>query len=229
MHLAFYTDLPELIIVSNICLIFTIPEVLLHLHENYPFFIFFTQQMMKLVFDEEVQPEHIETFRKTLQRRRSPTTVFGTFAFCGKGVPRTPTFVIEKHMERQGTLRKSKKKLANASRNKAGSIAQIRESLRKKRHRHNTSDPQSLDHRSPSGSLTTDDDESVVDVNDISLKSEPIVVHGAERLSKLSYCGDYSRLKLGNIAKDSADGPWRICMVNVTYTACRRWGWSLVC
>ena len=54
--------------------------------------------MMKLIFDDEVEQEAIETFRKKLQRRRSPNTVIGTFAFCGKGVPRTPTFVIEKHM-----------------------------------------------------------------------------------------------------------------------------------
>lgn len=179
--------------------------------------------MLKLVFDDEVEQEAIETFRKKLQKRRSPNTVFGTFAFCGKGIARTPTFVIQKHMERQGTLRKTKKKLVNASRNKASSIAHIRGSLRKKRHRHNSSDPQGLDRQtSPSGSLTTDDDDSVLDINDISLKGEPVVVQGAERLSKLSYCGDYSRLKLGNIAKDSSEGPWRICMVNVTYTACRR-------
>ncbi|XP_020625172.1 myotubularin-related protein 13-like isoform X2 [Orbicella faveolata] len=181
-----------------------------------------TFQMLKLVFDEEVDQESIETFRKKLQKRHAPNTVFGTFAFCGKGIARTPTFVIQKHMERQGTLKKTKKKIVSASRHKASSIAHIRGSIRKRRHRHNLSDASSLDQqRSPSGSLTTDDDDSVQDINDISLKVEPVVVHGAERLSKLSYCGDYSRLKLGNIAKDSSIGPWRICMVNVTYTACR--------
>ena len=179
--------------------------------------------MLKLVFDEEVDQEAIETFRKKLQKRHAPNTVFGSFAFCGKGIARTPTFVIQKHMERQGTLKKTKTKLVSASRQKASSIAHLRGSMRKRRHRHNLADGSSLDqHRSPSGSLTTDDDDSVQDINDISLKVEPVVVHGAERLSKLSYCGDYSRLKLGNIAKDSSIGPWRICMVNVTYTACRR-------
>lgn len=174
--------------------------------------------MLKLVFDEEVEQEAIETFRKKLQRRHSPNTIFGSFAFCGKGIARTPTFVIQKHMERQGTLRKTKKKLVNASRHKT---SQLRGSLRKRKHRHN--DPNSLDsQRSPSGSLTTDDDDSVLDINDIPVKMEPAIVQGVERLSKLSYCGDYSRLRLGNIAKDSSVGPWRICMVNVTYTACRR-------
>ena len=179
--------------------------------------------MLKLVFDEEVDQEAIEIFRKKLQKRHAPNTVFGSFAFCGKGIARTPTFVIQKHMERQGTLKKTKKKIVSASRQKASSIAHLRGSMRKRRHRHNLSDGSSLDkQRSPSGSLTTDDDDSVQDINDISLKVEPVVVHGAERLSKLSYCNDYSRLKLGNIAKDSSIGPWRICMVNVTYTACRR-------
>lgn len=174
--------------------------------------------MMKLVFDEEVEQEVIELFRKKLQKRRSPNTVFGSFAFCGKGIARTPTFVIQKHMERQGTLKKTKNKLVNASRNKT---SQIRGSLRKRKHRH--ADLNGLETgRSPSGSLTTDDDDSVLDINEIPVKLEPAVVRGAERLSKLSYCGDYSRLKLGNIAKDSSVGPWRICMVNVTYTACRR-------
>lgn len=173
--------------------------------------------MLKLVFDEEVEQEAIETFRKSLQKRHSPNTIFGSFAFCGKGIARTPTFVIQKHMERQGTLRKTKNKLVSASRHKA---SHFRGSLRKRKHRHNTSDPDQQ--RSPSGSLTTDDDDSVLDINDIPVKMEPAIVQGAERLSKLSYCGDYSRLRLGNIAKDSSGGPWRICMVNVTYTACRR-------
>ena len=173
--------------------------------------------MMKLVFDEEVEQEAIEIFKKKLQKRRSPNTIFGTFAFCGKGIARTPTFVIQKHMERQGTLKKTKNKLVNASRHKT---SQIRGSLRKRKHRHNN-DPDSQ--RSPSGSLTTDDDDSVLDINDIPVKMEPAIVQGVERLSKLSYCGDYSRLKLGNIAKESSMGPWRICMVNVTYTACRRY------
>lgn len=177
--------------------------------------------MLKLVFDEEVEQEAIETFRKRLQKRHAPNTIFGSFAFCGKGIARTPTFVIQKHMERQGTLKKTKKKIVTASRQKASSIAHIRGSIRKRRHRHNASDNLEQQ-RSPSGSLTTDDDDSVLDINDIPLKVDPVIVQGAERLSKLSYCGDYSRLRLGNIAKDSSSGPWRICMVNVTYTACRR-------
>ena len=176
-------------------------------------------KLMKLVFDEEVEQEAIETFRKKLQRRRSPNTIFGSFAFCGKGIARTPTFVIQKHIERQGTLKKTKNKLVNASRHKT---SQIRGSLRKRKHRHNADSNGVDSQRSPSGSLTTDDDDSVLDINDIPVKMDPVVVHGAERLSKLSYCGDYSRLKLGNIAKESSAGPWRICMVNVTYTACRR-------
>ena len=174
---------------------------------------------MKLAFDEEVEQEAIETFRKKLQKRHLPNTIFGSFAFCGKGIGRTPTFVIHKHMDRQGTFKKTKNKLVSASRHKT---SQIRGSIRKRKHRHNT-DPNSIDgQRSPSGSLTTDDDDSVLELNDIPFKMEPAIVQGVERLSKLSYCGDYSRLKLGNVAKDSAIGPWRISMVNVTYTACRR-------
>ncbi|XP_074605890.1 myotubularin-related protein 13-like [Acropora palmata] len=176
-----------------------------------------TFQVMKLVFDEEVEQEVIESFRKKLQKRRSPNTVFGSFAFCGKGIARTPTFVIQKHVERQGTLKKTKNKLVNASRNKT---SQIRGSLRKRKHRH--ADSNGLEtSRSHSGSLTTDDDDSVLDINEIPVKVEPAIVQGADKLSKLSYCGDYSRLRFGNIAKDSLMGPWRICMVNVTYTACR--------
>ena len=173
---------------------------------------------MKLVFDEEVEQEAIESFRKKLLKRRSPNTIFGSFAFCGKGIARTPTFVIQKHMERQGTLKKTKNKLVNASRSKT---SQLRGSLRKRKHRHIDSNGLETS-RSPSGSLTTDDDDSVLDINEIPVKVEPAVVQGVERLSKLSYCGDYARLKLGNIEKDSSVGPWRICMVNVTYTACRR-------
>ncbi|XP_068760421.1 myotubularin-related protein 13-like [Montipora capricornis] len=176
-----------------------------------------TFQIMKLVFDEEVEQEAIESFRKKLLKRRSPNTIFGSFAFCGKGIARTPTFVIQKHMERQGTLKKTKNKLVNASRSKT---SQLRGSLRKRKHRHIDSNGLETS-RSPSGSLTTDDDDSVLDINEIPVKVEPAVVQGVERLSKLSYCGDYARLKLGNIEKDSSVGPWRICMVNVTYTACR--------
>ena len=178
---------------------------------------------MKLAFDEEVEQEVIQNFLKRLQKRHSPPTIFGTFAFCGKGLARTPTFVIQKHMERHGTLRKTKSKLVTASRTKASGISHIKGSIRKRKHRPNNSIGKTLEQqRSPSGSLTTDEDDAALELSDIPVKVEPVIVQGADRLSKLSYCGDYSRLKLGNIARDSSVGPWRISMVNVTYTACRR-------
>ena len=182
-------------------------------------------QLMKLVFDEEVGSEAVEAFRKKLQKLRAPPTVFSTFAFCGRGLVRTPTLVIQKHMERQGTLRKNRTRLvANATKNK---VVHFRGSLRKRSHKRTGRSPTSqsgsaLDNqRSPSGSLTTDDEESGLDPSDIPVGFTP-QVQGIDRLSKMPCCNDYSRLGFGSIVKDSAKGPWRISMVNFTYTVCRR-------
>ena len=174
---------------------------------------------MKLVFDEEVGAESVEAFKKKLQKLRAPHTVFSTFAFCGRGLVRTPTLVIQKHMERQGTLRKNKTRLvANATRNK---VVHIRGSLRKRGHKRGRTSSPTDNQRSPSGSLTTDDEESGLDPSDIPVHMVP-QVQGIDRLSKMPCCNDYARLGFGSIVKDPAKGPWRISMVNFTYTVCRR-------
>ena len=182
---------------------------------------------MKLAFDEEVGTETLELFRKRLNKLRYPVTVFNTFAFCGKGVARTPTMVVQKYIERQGTLKKTRAKLmANASRHK-GTMVHLKGSVKRKKYtlkskRDGSKSPEPLRAKSSSGSLGTEDG-SVVDLNDIPVKMETPQVHGIEILCKMPCCQDYSRLGFGNLLRGPPSGPWRISMVNFTYTGCRRW------
>ena len=182
---------------------------------------------MKLAFDEEVGTEKLELFRKRLQRLRYPTTVFSTFAFSGKGVARTPTMVVQKYIDRQGTLKKTRAKLmANATRHK-GTVVALKGSVKRKKYtlKHHKRDgnksPETKRSCSPSGSVDTENG-STVDLDDISPRMEAPTVHGIEMLSKMPCCQDYSRLGFGNLLKGPSAGPWRISMVNITYTGCRR-------
>jgi myotubularin-related protein 5/13 len=174
---------------------------------------------MKLAYDEEVGTEMVEMFRKRLHAVQAPQTVFSTFAFVGKGLGKTPTFVIKKQMERQGTLRKTRKKFHDlTSSSKRGSLPNLKSSTRRKKY--NVRDGHNPRAGSPSGSLT--DDDSVVDISDIPVKVDPAFVQGVDRLNRMPCCQDYSRLGFGNVSKGPGGGPWRISMVNYTYTVCRR-------
>ncbi|XP_048585296.1 myotubularin-related protein 13 isoform X2 [Nematostella vectensis] len=184
-----------------------------------------TFQLMKLVFDEEVGADAVLMFTKRIKKLRSPLTVFSSFAFIGKGLGRTPTVVIQKQMERKGTLRKTRKRFVDLTHSKRGGSfgSHLKGSMRKRRYHVKGSNDVRKRSGSPSGSITTDD-ESVVDLNDINdlqLYDEPNAVQGVDRLSSMPCCQDYSRLGFGNILRASAGGPWRISMVNYTYTVCR--------
>lgn len=175
---------------------------------------------MKLAYDEEVGAEMVEMFRKRLHAVQAPQTVFSSFAFVGKGLGRTPTFVIKKQMERQGTLRKTRKKfhdLTSSSKRSSHSLPNLKGSTRRKKYGVGNS-PRDRP-GSPSGSMT--DDDSVVDISDIPVKVDH-VVQGVDRLNSMPCCQDYSRLGFGNVSKGPGGGPWRITMVNYTYTVCRR-------
>ena len=176
-------------------------------------------QLMKLAYDEEVGTEMVELFRKRLHAVHAPQTVFSSFAFVGKGLGRTPTFVIKKQMERQGTLRKTRKKFHDlTTSSKRVSLPNLKGSTRRKKYGVGSS-PRDRP-GSPSGSMT--DDDSVVDISDIPVKVDP-VVQGVDRLNRMPCCQDYSRLGFGNVSKGPGGGPWRITMVNYTYTVCRRY------
>ncbi|XP_031559820.1 myotubularin-related protein 13-like [Actinia tenebrosa] len=183
-----------------------------------------TFQLMKLAYDEEVGTEMVEIFRKRLHTVQAPQTVFSSFAFVGKGLGRTPTFVIKKQMERQGTLRKTRKKFHDlTSSSKRGSLPNLKISARRKKYSAGSNPRDGPG--SPSGSMT--DDDSVVDISDIPVKVDPIV-QGVDRLNRMPCCQDYSRLGFGNVSKGPGGGPWRITMVNYTYTVCRSYPAVLV-
>lgn len=84
-------------------------------------------QMMKLAYDEEVGSDTVEMFRKRLHAIQAPQTVFSSFAFIGKGLARTETQVIRKQMDRQGTLRKTRKRFQDlTSSSRKGSISHLK-------------------------------------------------------------------------------------------------------
>ena len=184
---------------------------------------------MKLVFDEEVEAESVELFRKKITKLRYPMTIFNTFAFSGQSIHRTPTFISQRLDKRQGTLRKTKKNLSNFT-NKS-SMKHIRSSLRKRRHVHREGRgaDKTTERRSPSGSLerNIDDDNnsssSSIEMRDISLHMPDTMLKGVDRLNSMPCCQDYNRIGLGSLDKVNSSGPWRISMVNITYTVCRRY------
>lgn len=58
---------------------------------------------MKIVFDEEVGSDNVETFRKLVHKVRNPVRVFDTFTFVGHNTLQpTP---IHKQKEKNATIK----------------------------------------------------------------------------------------------------------------------------
>eukprot|EP00794_Sanderia_malayensis_P018071 gene18071-19880_t len=183
-------------------------------------------QLLKLCFDEEVDSELIESFRKSLQRLRWPQSVFATFAFAS-GV--TPS-VSRTLSQRMYTVKKSQKsQSAVASLTKKA--MQSKGSLRK--HKYALSEDstkrkyQSVNQQgSVDSSSAEDDDEeedgrvAAVRHDDVTIRIEA-AIQSADRLNETPLCHDYERVGLGSVTKLVPGSPWRLSMVNLRYTICR--------
>ncbi|CAE1243244.1 SBF1_2 [Acanthosepion pharaonis] len=75
-------------------------------------------QLMKIVFDEEVGSDNVETFRKLVHKVRNPVRVFDTFTFVGHSTLQpTP---IHKQKEKNATIKQFAKKTLIKTVRKAG-------------------------------------------------------------------------------------------------------------
>ena len=177
-----------------------------------------------MCFDEEVDAELIESFRKSLQRLRWPQTVFSTFAFASGAQPNIArtlsqrNYVIKKQQKSLSTVASLAKKKANQNR---GSL---------RRHKFAVTDDnskrkyQSVDQNNggeiPSDEETESEDPRIKQ-GSVSIKVET-PLQSADKLGETALCLDYERVGLGSVTKLVPGSPWRLSMANLNYSISRR-------
>lgn len=167
-----------------------------------------TMQMMKLAFDEEVLPETIDNFRKSLVKSRWPQSVYNTFAFNYKAPP-----VLQRTLsQRQQSIRKTHKTLTNVV-NLKKKVGQG--SVKKKSAL--AEDNTIRKYEAVSKENINSDDEDKSDMEQVLFEQEQ---RGPDRLRESALCKDYERLGLGGITK-ILSSPWRLSMANFHYSVCR--------
>ena len=191
-----------------------------------------TFQLIKVAFDDEVNSESVEVFRKCIHRVRHPQSVFNYFAFIGQTIiDATP---IHKNKEKSATLKGIAKKTLLKTARHVG----LKPKNATKRQKY-ILQPQTTS----SDRLREDDELSGDESNQPTLRHPGISVtqHGAvnvplqadpktlERVVERSYCRDYQRLNLAmppNATLTPSKGPnkgesFRISTVNSNYNLCR--------
>lgn len=168
-----------------------------------------TFQLMKVAFDEEVTPEHIEIFRKLLNRARHPSDEFGHFAFASHGIVlHTP---LHKVKEKNATLKGFAKKTLLRTAKKAGFK---QKGATKRKYVLSGID---FDDPAPSHPAPNDHNNDVDDDSDENVDSMPrVTVKDVERLKERSYVRDWQRLGFGD-----GQSSFRISSVNCNYSLCR--------
>ena len=188
--------------------------------------ISFPLQLLKLCFDEEVENDRIENFRKSLQKLRYPQSIYTTFAFSSGirvNIQRTLS-------QRNQTIRKSQKTLTTVASVARKKVTQSRGgSLRK--HKYAITDDntkrryESVNHCDPNDEEFSDGEveaDGWVQQDDVQLSLE-IANRGMDKLSDSILCKEYERLGLGSLTKLVQGSPWRLSMANLHYTVCRRY------
>ena len=80
-----------------------------------------TFQLIRVAFDEEVSSDDIETFRKSINRERTPPTIFHLFTFTSQlGMAQTRLLHLQKHKEKNSTFKGMAKKTLLRTAQKAG-------------------------------------------------------------------------------------------------------------
>lgn len=165
---------------------------------------------MKLAFDEEVMPETIDNFRKSLVRSRWPPSVYNTFTFNYKALP-----VLQRTLsQRQQSIKKAQKHLNTASHLKRRTNSNRAKTQRTALAEDSTT--RKYEAVSKDNSFTSDSDD---DLQQVIIEQQN---RGADRLRESPICKDYERLGLGGISKISSS-PWRLSMANFHYNVCRRY------
>ena len=177
--------------------------------------------MLRVCFDEEVDSELIESFRKSLQRLRWPQSVFVTFAFV-VGVRANVSRTLS---QRHQSIKKSQKSLSNAANLAKKKVSQNRSSLRKTKNdiAEDSNKTQNVDAKEDVE--VTSEEEVFEDGarskrDDVRLKTDTLV-QSFNVLGENSLCIDYERVGLGSVTKLVIASPWRLCMANLKYNICR--------
>ncbi|KAL5006472.1 hypothetical protein ScPMuIL_015278 [Solemya velum] len=184
-------------------------------------------QLMKIAFDEEVNSDSVETFRKLMNKVRNPPSVFNTFAFTGQ-LPIQPT-PLHKQKEKNATLKQFAKRTLLRTARKAG--------IKSKQSNRNTKkyvlptppmsrrsmSPKSSDSESDRPSSEYYDDLSIIDESEFltSLTADPKSV---EKLMEKAGYMDYQRQSIASLSSSSQRSrpePFRISTVNTSFTVCR--------
>uniref|UniRef100_A0A7N6AM96 SET binding factor 2 n=1 Tax=Anabas testudineus TaxID=64144 RepID=A0A7N6AM96_ANATE len=178
-------------------------------------------QLIKVAFDEEVNSEMVEIFRKHLQRIRYPQSIFSSFAFAAGQTP--PQLSLPKQKERNTGFRTLSKTIVKGAK-RAGKITMGRGS-------------QSTLKKNDRGSRMTwheDDDISISDDGEPPPSSTLRASEKStmEQLVEQSCFRDYQRLGLGTITASSSRSKsgeqFRVTAVNRLYSVCRSYPGLLV-
>ena len=175
--------------------------------------------MLRICFDEEVDSELVESFRKSLQRLRWPQTVFGTFAFAA-GVRSNVSRTLS---QRHQSIKKSQKSLTNTANLAKKKVVQNRGSLRRPKNgatgENDKRNDESEKREEDSDEEASDEDHVVKRENNAMKIVTP--VQNFDVLGEDSLCVDYERIGLGSVTKLVIGSPWRLSMANLKYNVCR--------
>ncbi|XP_054625818.1 myotubularin-related protein 13 isoform X4 [Dunckerocampus dactyliophorus] len=180
-----------------------------------------SSQLIKVAFDEEVNSEVVEMFRKHLQRIRYPQSIFSSFAFAAGQTQ--PQLILPKQKERNTGFRTLSKTIVKGAK-RASKITMGRGS-------------QTTLKRSDRGNRMTwheDDDVSISDDGEPPPSSTLRASEKStmEQLVEQSCFRDYQRLGLGTITASSSRSKsgehFRITAVNRLYSLCRSYPGLLV-
>ena len=163
--------------------------------------------MLRICFDEEVDGELVESFRKSLQRLRWPSSVFGTFAFVAGARSNVSRTLSQRHQ----SIKKSQKSLSNAANLAKKKVNQNRNSLRRSKN----------DATEDSDTDTESDEEDRGLKREVSMAKAEEMVQSFDLLGENSLCIDYERVGIGSVTKLVIGSPWRLSMANLNYNICR--------
>lgn len=171
-----------------------------------------TFQLLKVAFDEEVTPESIESFRKSLNKARYPDDEFGHFAFSAYGITaQTPPHKVK---EKNATLKGFAKKTLLRTAKKAGFK---QKGATKRKYVLSGVDFEDTHNANEHNEEDDDSDENVDTMPRVTIKD-------VERLKERSYVKDWQRIGFGE-----PSSCYRISSVNCNYSLCRTYPAIIVC
>ncbi|XP_077374547.1 myotubularin-related protein 13 isoform X2 [Festucalex cinctus] len=178
-------------------------------------------QLIKVAFDEEVNSETVEMFRKHIQRIRYPQSIFSSFAFAAGQTQ--PQLILPKQKERNTGFRTLSKTIVKGAK-RASKITMGRgnqSSLKR-----NDRGSRMIWHEDDDISISDDGEPPPCSTLRASEKST------MEQLVEQSCFRDYQRMGLGTIAASSSRSKsgdrFRITAVNRLYSLCRSYPGLLV-